>query len=104
MTMGLKAIISKWFPNEPLFPEKELDLIDLVGPKSIPLPSNAAGVGGGGGAFVGGGGGTVGVEAWAVGGLGVGEGGVGDGTGGIVGAATRGPSSRPTSSSGICVS
>ena len=103
MAMGLKAIISKWFPNEPLFPENELDLIDLVGPKSIPLPSNAAGVGGGGGRFVGGGGGTVGVEAGAVGGLGVGGTGVGGGTGGIVGAATRGPSPPLSSVIGTCV-
>ena len=94
MAMGLKAIISKWLPYEPLFPEKEEDLRDFVGPKAIPFPSKDAGVGGG---FVGAGGGTVGVEAGAVGGLGVGGTGVGGGTGGIVGAATRGPSPPPPS-------
>ena len=97
MAMGLKAIISKWFPNEPLFPENELDLREIVRPKVIPLPSNDAGVGGGCG--------TVGVEAGAVGGLGVGGPGVGGGgTGGIVGAATRGPSPPSSSVIGTCVS
>jgi len=96
MAMGLKAIISKWFPNEPLFPENELDLREIVRPKVIPLPSNDAGVGGGCG--------TVGVEAGAVGGLGVGGTGVGRGAGGIVGAATRGPSPPPPAVIGTSVS